>query len=486
MPARRPIVLIVDDDADYLTMLREALGRDFDIVTAQNADDASRKLTYAIDVMLLDLRLQGGGEEDRGSVLLLDAVKGVRPIPVIIMTAFADIDTAVELMKMGATDFVQKSRLDIAHLKKMLLDAVRRAQSDRREAAANEEVRRLRKWELVGDSRQINELRQLIDAVAENGRSNVLIRGETGTGKGVVAHAIHTRGVRKDGPFVNVTLPNLTPTLIESQLFGNARGAFTDAREAKVGHIATAASGVLFFDEIGDLARELQPKLLHFLDSRSFIPVGSTAEISVDVQVVCATNLDLEEAVRSGQFREDLYYRLRTIEIFLPPLRERLEDVPLLVDHILYQLRQKGARIAGITTTALERLCRYAYPGNVRQLTSIVDSANVMAGLHKHPMIDCDDLPSYLTTAKSLVRMPRDGEQIDLDGELARVEVAFLERALQMTAGRKSDAWRLLGLNDRFALRRRVKRIQDTYPELMKESPILRNYYVDPAERIAQ
>jgi DNA-binding NtrC family response regulator len=484
--ARRSTILIVDDDADYLGLLQQALSRDFEIVIARNADEANRRLNFSIDAMLLDLRLEGGGEDDRAGIRLLDAVRDVRPIPVIIMTAYGDVDVAVQSMKLGAADFIQKSRVNLDDLRRILVHVIERSRAERRAAELELEVQRLEPWDLIGDNRRLNELRQVIDAVADDGHATVLVRGETGTGKELVARAVHTRGVRKESPFVAVNLPALPPTLIERELFGHVRGAFTDAREARQGYIQKSAGGVLFLDEIGDLGRELQPKLLRFLDTRSFAPIGSTTEIPIDVQVVCATNRKLEDAVRDGEFREDLYYRLRTIEIVLPPLRERLEDVPLLVDHFLFLLRRQGrTRAAGTTAAALDRLCRYAFPGNVRELRAIVERAVMMASVHTHAMIDVDDLPAEITNAIPMVRHPRDGEQIDLDAELARAELACIERALEITEGRKGDAWRLLGLNDRFALLRRVKRIRDLHPDFINDYPILRTCYVEPAERTA-
>jgi DNA-binding NtrC family response regulator len=485
--ARRPNVLIVDDDAEYLILLRQALSRDFEVITAQGVDEANRRLNFTVDAMLLDLRLEGGGEEDRAAIRLLDAVRDMRPpIPVIVMTAFGDVEAAVEAMKLGAADFILKARVNLDDLRKILRHVIEHSLSERRNVQLEEQVHKLQPWDLIGDSTRLNELRAIIDAVAEEGRSTVLVRGETGTGKELVARAVHLRGVRKSGPFAAVSLPALSPTLIERELFGHVRGAFTDAKEARQGFMQQAAGGVLFLDEIGELSRELQPKLLRFLDNRMFAPLGSTVEIPVDVQVVCATNRNLEEAVREGIFREDLYYRLRTIEIRLPPLRERLEDVPLLIDHFLHLLRRQGhTRTAGITSAALDRLCRYSFPGNIRELRAIVDRAVTMATVHAHAMIDLEDLPSEITSSAPLIRQPREGERIDLDAELARAELACIERALQITEGRKSEAWRLLGLNDRFALLRRVKRIRDDHPDFMNDYPILRTCYVDPTERTA-
>jgi len=484
MPARRLTLLIVDDDVDYAAMLARTLGVDFDVAVAHNADEAHRRLQFSVDVVLLDLRLKDNDDqEDRSGMMLLEALRETRPIPVVIMTAYADVDVAVEAMKLGAADFIQKSRLDVVQLRKMLFNSIERVHLRRKV----DEFERREAWELIGDTKRMNDLRRIIETVAEDGYATVLVRGETGTGKEMVAKAIHRRGIRKNAPFKPVALVGIASTLIESELFGHVRGAFTDARTNRPGWIQDASGGILFLDEIGDVGRDVQPKLLRFLDTRRFTPVGSTKEVSVDVQIVCATNRNLEEAVQSGEFRQDLYYRLRTIEIVLPPLRERLEDVPLLVDHFLFQFRKQGrTRAAGITAAALDRLCRYSYPGNVRELnTCILEHAMMMASLHGHVMIDIDDLPANVTSAAPLVRVPGPDDQIDLDGELARAELTCIERALQVTEGHKSEASRILGLNDRFALLRRVKRIRDEYPDLLNDYPTLRDCYVESAERLA-
>jgi DNA-binding NtrC family response regulator len=479
MSKARPLLLIVDDDPEYLEALKLALGNDFTICTAESLEAAHHRFSASIEIVLLDVRLTNddGGRE---GLRLLEAIHELRHVPVVMMTAFADIDVAVEAMKAGATDFVQKSRLQVDEIKRILLNALEKSHLARRVEELEEEIHRLEPWELVGDHRSIQELRQVIEMVATDGYSSVLIRGETGTGKELVARAVHSRGWRKSGPFVAVGLPALSPTLVERELFGNVRGAFTDAREARPGYIQKAAGGVLFLDEIGDLNTDLQPKLLRFLDTRSFTAVGAVTEKSIDAQVVCATNRNLEAAVSAGTFRNDLYYRMRTVEIVIAPLRERLRDIPLLVDHFLFQFRRQGrTHLAGITMAALDCLSTYSFPGNVRELKSIIERAMMITGLHQHAMIDVDDLPKEVATflGTSTPEPVVVDRGIDIDRELARTELGLMEQALRFTEGRKTDAWRLLGLNDRFALLRRVKRIREAYPELMQAFPAIRSSY---------
>lgn len=480
MSEARPALLIVDDDVEYLQALDRVLRSDFSVSSACSVDEARRLFVPGVDLVLLDVRLTESDTGDRDGLQLLQSMMHIRRVPVVMMTAYGDVDLAVDAMKAGAADFVQKGRLDLRELKKVLTNALERSRLEQRVEQLEEEIHRLEPWELIGQHRSIRELRETIDMVANDGYSSVLIRGETGTGKEVVARAIHSRGWRRHAPFVPVALPALSPTLVERELFGHAKGAFTDARESRPGYIQKSSGGVLFLDEIGELTLELQPKLLRVLDTRSFTPIGSTSEVSVDVQVVCATNRDLE-AMRDNGFRQDLYYRLRTVEIVVPPLRERLEDVSLLADHFLAQFRSQGRTpIRGLSPGALQRLQTYPFPGNVRELRALIERAMMLAGRQGRTTIEAADLPAELGGVRT------DGDRflaIDLDAELARTELSLIERALDAAEGRKSDAWRILGLNDRFALRRRVKTILEHHPALLNLFPLIRSRYGDQAER---
>jgi DNA-binding NtrC family response regulator len=484
MAHKLPRLLIVEDDPDYLHALEQALAQEFSISSASCLEEAHRQLRANLDLVLLDVRLTEEEQGGREGLVLLEAIQQILPqVPVVMMTAYGDIDLAVEAMKLGATDFVQKARIDIREFRKVLRNALERSRLARRVAELEEEMQRLEPWEMVGDHPRIQEVRKLVEMVANDGYSTVLIRGETGTGKELVARAVHTRGWRKEAPFVSVALPALAPSLVERELFGHVRGAFTDARESRPGYIEKAAGGVLFLDEIGELTTEIQPKLLRFLDSRAYAPLGSTVENKVDIQVVCATNRNLEEAIKVGVFREDLYYRLRTVEITLPPLRERVEDIPLLVDHFLFQFRRQGrTHLAGITRAALSSLARYSFPGNVRELRSVVERAMMLANVNDHALIDVEDLPLEVQSPKQFAvsgAAPVIGEGVNLDAELARVELGYMEKSLELTEGRKTEAWRLLGLNDRFALLRRVKRIREQYPQLLEQFPLVRDRYAE-------
>jgi DNA-binding NtrC family response regulator len=478
-------ILIVDDDPAYRQALNEALEREFEVTVAGSADEAQEKINQGLAAVLLDVRLKDEGTANRDGLILLESIKQVQPnLPVVMMTNYGDIDIAVEAMRLGAEDFIQKSRLDVREFRKVLRNAIERSKLERKVAAQDEELRRLKPWDLVGDDPKIQEVRKLVDIVAEDGYSSVLVRGETGSGKEVVAKAVHSRGWRSNGPFVAVSLPALSRELIESELFGHARGAFTDAKATRVGYFEKAHGGVLFLDEIGELPPALQVKLLRFLETKTFARIGSTDEITVDIQVVAATNLNLEQAIKQGQFRDDLYFRLKAMEIRLPSLKDRPDDIPLLSDYFLSNFRQIGrTKIVGISPAALELFGKYSFPGNVRELMRIIESAMMVGSNNGHTLIEPADLPLEVQQGAQpptkALTLPLGEAGINLDAELARIELAYIQEALQLTEGRKTEAWRILGLNDRFALRRRVKRIGEAYPHLINYFALVQKLYYE-------
>ncbi|HEV3470354.1 MAG TPA: sigma-54 dependent transcriptional regulator [Pyrinomonadaceae bacterium] len=483
MSEAREKVLVVDDSAEFRDALGDALEDDFDIDLAASAEEAQRKLA-GVGVVLLDVRLKEDGV-NRDGLLLLEAIRQSQPeLPVVMMTGYADIDMAVEALRLGATDFVQKSRVDVREFRKVIEKALERSKDKRRIASLEDDLRRLEPWEMVGDDPKIQEVRRLVEMVAQDGYTTVLVRGDTGTGKELVARAVHSRGWRREAPFVAVSPQALPRDLIESELFGHVKGAFTDAREPRVGYVEKAQGGVLFLDEVGELPPEMQVKLLRFLETRTFARLGSTVEVKVNVQIVAATNRNLEQAIRQGQFREDLYFRLKSMEIRIPPLRERPDDIPSLSDHFLFMFRQQGrTKLAGISPGALRLLSSYSFPGNIRELKNIIERSMQFAANQGHTLIEASDLPldvqqvSKTTTSPIMLPLGEDG--INLDAELARIELAYIQNALQQTEGKKTEAWRVLGLNDRFALRRRVKRIGEAYPHLISSFSLVQKLYYE-------
>ena len=475
-------MLIVDDDASFVRSLKRRLQDDFDVVIALNASEARQHIAEGFDILLLDMRLDEQDESNREGLELLSEFHSAYPdVPIVMMTAYGDIETAVEAMKCGAVDFLAKP-FEIPKLRTTLHNALQQYQLKRRISALQDELHRIEPWEIIGKDPKIEEIRRLIQIVAQDGYVTVLITGETGTGKELVARAIHKQGWRSDAPFGPIALSALNPNLIERELFGHEKGAFTDATEARAGYIEQAHGGVLFLDEIGDLSPDMQVKLLRFLEERSFCRLGSTHPISVDVQVITATNQDLEAKVQQGVFRSDLYYRLKTFQIHLPPLRERREDIPLIIEHFLKLFRKQGrTHIRKVSSEAMGALQAYSWPGNVRELRSAIERAIIYATYHDSQQIEWEHLPLEIRHQEHgmerdvQIKLPPQGTQ--LAEELARLELSYIEQALRATNGRKSEAWKLLGLNDRFALLRRIKRIHARYPHLLETFPLIQQLY---------
>jgi two-component system, NtrC family, response regulator HydG len=450
-------VLVVDDEdvirKAWKRMLPEA---EFSVVTCPDGEDALRVIeSQSVDVMLLDVVMPGVGGMD-----LLSHVKSRRPeIEVVMMTGYGGVDAAVEAVKRGAYDFLTKpfENIETAVLavrkaveRKRLLDRTRRLEAALFEKGDGSE--------LVGQSAAMREVFRLIDSVAQS-PSSVLIQGESGTGKELVARAIHQRSARRGAPFVAVNCSALTENLLETELFGHVRGAFTGATGAHKGLFEAADGGTLFLDEIGDMPSATQVKLLRALQEGEIKPVGSTETLQVDVRILAASNVDLAEARAKGRFREDLYYRLNVITIYVPPLRERPDDVALLAYHFVRKhaerLRKPTAHVA---PEALEALQAYRFPGNVRELENVVERAVVLG---RDDTVRLSDLPAPV----------RDGAQVHAAIEsyahlrfrkaramaLAAFERRYLMEQLRRVDGNISEAARLAGL-DRSNFKRIVRR----------------------------
>lgn len=471
-PMINPSLLIIDDNENLVASISRALSDEFVIANATNAHTAIRAFAKQPDIVLLDIRLDEADVENKEGMNLLQHFLASRPeMPVIMFTAHANIEMAVECMRLGATDFIQKSA-GISELRHRLTMAIDNSKLSRQVRMLEERLGRLESSELIGDSPMISRIKTQVQMVAQDGYATVLIRGETGTGKELVANAIHRYGWRSKEPFVPVTLGSLNPNLVESELFGHEPGSFTGARNRRIGLIERAKNGVLFLDEVGDLPLETQSKVMRFIEERSFSRVGSSDPIPINIQIISATNRNLEDAVKRGEIRADLYFRLKSIQIFLPTLGERLEDIPLLITHFLNLFRKQGrTRITDASDKVVEWLTHRTWPGNVRELRAVLERAVIYANFHGHQQIEIVDL---LETSHSTLISSGTPNQylqhdapitIDLDEELATFELNCIDRALA-TEERKSEAWRVLGLNDRFALRRRVQRLFRRYPKL--------------------
>ncbi|MBI2358742.1 MAG: sigma-54-dependent Fis family transcriptional regulator [Deltaproteobacteria bacterium] len=445
-------ILVVDDEPAQLELVGGFLKKQgFEVVSAESSEAALEKFRQdSFDLVLTDQRMP--------KLSGLDFVKAIRAhnpeAAVIMMTAYGSIEDAVAAIKEGAADYLTKP-LNLEEL----LHRIHKAAEHRRLLNENRELRealgaRHRIEGIIGESGQMLEVLSLVRRVAPS-EATVLIRGEGGTGKERIAKAIHHASPRASGPLVRVNCAALPETLLESELFGHERGAFTGAVAARKGRFEAADGGSLFLDEIGDLPMHLQAKLLRVLQEREFERVGSNRSIQVDVRVLTATHRDLEALLKGGRFREDLYYRLNVVTIVLPSLRERRQDLPLLIDHFLARFAEKnGKKIRGFTPEAREALLRYDYPGNVRELENLIERAVVLT---RDEVIGKDDLPL-------LVQEPQvaDSRETNLPATVDAVERQMIREALAQADGVQTRAAELLGISER-ALRYKLKKYGLTF-----------------------
>jgi DNA-binding NtrC family response regulator len=382
-------ILVVDDERDICRALEFLLSREgHRIVTAYSGQDALKKIeTEEFDLVITDLRMEG-----LDGMQVLERAHGLNPnLMVIIMTAFGSVESAVEAMKKGASDYIVKPFINedvkmtvrrlLEHKKVLMENLVLRQQLSQHFGCK----------EFVGVSPQIMRVFDMLEKVIPT-RSNILILGESGTGKGLIAEIIHCNSQRKDKPFISINCSAIPENLLESELFGYRKGAFTGAASDKKGLITMADQGTLFMDEIGDMPLGLQAKILKVLESGEVLPVGDTKSRLVDVRLVAATNKKIEEQVSKGLFREDLYYRLNVIEVRIPSLRERREDIPVLTRHFIEKYsKDNNKKVSGITDEALNILNEYSWPGNIRELRNVIERAVVLAGSDKIGISELSD-----------------------------------------------------------------------------------------------
>ena len=445
-------ILVVDDEvrlADVLATALDDLG--YRAIAANSAREALDILgREAIDLLLTDLRLPLMD----GRALMHEVHKRHRDIPVVVITAFAAMKDAVELVKEGAFDYIAKP-FEIEDVAATVARALRLSQAVQDSERLRTELEGRYSFDsLVGRSAAFRRVIAQVTEVCES-RTTVLLTGESGTGKEVVARAIHFNSPRRKRPFIAVNCSAIPEGLLESELFGHIKGAFTGAVAARNGRFAAADGGTLLLDEIGDMPISIQAKILRVLQDRTFEPVGSTQSRTSDVRIIAATHKDLRLAANEGRFREDLYYRLNVFPIELPTLRDRPEDISLLAESFLKTLSESmGKRIVGFTPAAVATMAGYRWPGNVRELQNCVERAVIVA---KSAMIDVPDLP------RDLFGAPERPESIhsipgDLDAELARVETRFILEALERTDGVQVRAAELLGVSER-SLWHRIKKL---------------------------
>jgi len=446
-------VLVVDDDRALCETLEVGLRkRGYDVGWRTSAADAIGALDVEpSDAVITDLNMRGSSGID----LCTRVAERWPDVPVLVLTAFGSLETAVQAIRAGAYDFISKPvemdvlaiALDRAIKHKQLRDEVKRLRDEAARAPQ-------RPADLVGDSEAMRRVYDLIDRIADS-EVSVLVTGESGTGKEVVARALHAGSGRSKGPFVAVNCAAVPEPLLESELFGHVRGAFTDAKESRPGLFQQAHGGTLFLDEIGDMPLTLQPKLLRVLQERAVRPVGGTQETTVDVRIVAATNRDLEEAIEERRFREDLYFRVNVVQVPLPPLRARGGDVLLLAQHFLSRFKTRSDKhVLGISPQAAERLLSYAWPGNVRELQNCMERA---VALTRYDHIAVDDLPEKIREYQRshvLVASDDPSELVPME----EVERRYIRRVLEAVQGNKTAAARILGY-DRKRLYRKIEKL---------------------------
>jgi DNA-binding NtrC family response regulator len=450
----KPAVLVVDDEKLIRWTLQQCLASEgYRVMEADSGDDALRLARdESPDLMILDLRLPG-----TDGMTVLREVRDLEPdLPVIIMTAHESVDSAVRAMKLGARDYVSKP-LNLEELKV----AIRKALEER---DLRREVRHLRTEQhhqygldnVVAASPAMREVLGLVQKIAESDATTVLIQGESGTGKELVARAIHHQSARTHAPFMAVSCTALQDTLVESELFGHEKGAFTDAKALKRGLFELAGGGTLLLDEIGDMNLGAQAKLLRAIETKAFTRVGGTREISVDIRIIGTTNRDLARQVAEASFREDLYYRLKVIPVTIPPLRDRPEDILPLARHFLAQFtRDSRKAITGFTPRAERHMTEYPWPGNVREVRNAIERGVILS---RGPLIDLEDLPVEMAApqvrdTRLLARLGTQADQVTLED----VERRLIEDALTTTQGNQVRAAKLLGIT-RDTLRYRMKK----------------------------
>jgi len=456
----KPRILIVDDEPSMREMLRIVLRRDgYDVTVAANGTQAIDILKRErVDLLLSDIRMP----DLSGVDVLRTAKEGNRDLIAFMMTAFASTDTAVEAMRLGAADYFTKPfSMDEMRLKvRQQLEALRLKQENvllKRALNTSNEF-----CNIIGRSEAMLDLFKMVETIAKT-NSTVLLTGESGTGKDLVARAVHYNSLRRERPFVALNCGGLPETLLESELFGHMKGAFTGADANKKGLVEVAEHGTIFLDEIGEMNQTMQVKLLRVLQDHRFRRLGGTEEVQADIRVIAATNQDLQRMVAEGRFREDLYYRINVIQIQLPPLRDRREDVPLLAEHFLTKYAKAADKpVRGISRDAQELLSAYMWPGNVRELENVIERA---VALEQTPLVLPDSLPLHVRTlvgpaaigaagaagvgAAAVAGLPDIQEGFDLEAQGEQFYRHYIALALERSGGVQTKAAELLGMSFR-------------------------------------
>lgn len=493
MSAKIYNVLIIDDDLEFHKDIRFALRKSYLFDSAIDQETLREKVKYnSYDLVLLDLVLEEKSTEKTGLKLVPFLNEHLPIAPIVVITADGNVDTVVQAMKMGVMDYVHKADLNFDLLDVKFRRIIENEMAKQENNKLRAEIQQLRGFEtagfpFLGESESILRIKKILRAVADTPNITLLITGETGVGKEVAARYMHNQGVRRNKPFQAVNLSAIQKTLLESELFGHIKGAFTGATHNKEGYFRQADGGVLMLDEIGDIDHNIQVKLLRFLETKLIRPVGSDQDIKLDVQVIAATHKNLEEEIKKGLFREDLYQRLKAKIVHIPPLRERISDIPIIITHLL-SLQALPVEI--LEPEVLELLCRYTWRGNVRELKYTLESLLLEKRILEKSTIDLECLPAEIVGFRPIhtvengrrdfdnLGAPNTGLQSP-DNEKMKViiDLDSIEKALVERNKVKGDAARDLGFKSADHIRYRVKTYFDKYPDLFDRYPMIRVCY---------
>ncbi len=458
-------VLVVDDEPGMREFLEIMLTKEgYEVSIASNGEEAIEKIgKESFDLAIVDIQMPG----INGIEVLRNTREKNYNTTIIMITAFASHESAIEAMKLGAYDYITKP-FKIDEIKLVIRKSLDKNVLEKENTRLKKELDTKYGFEnFIGSSNSIQQIFSLINRVSEL-NVNVLVSGESGTGKELVARAVHYSGSRKDGPFIPVNCGAIPETLIESEFFGHAKGAFTGATRDKKGLFEEANGGTIFLDEIGDLPIHLQVKLLRVLEEKKVRPLGKTESVSIDVRIISATNKNLEQEIMDNKFREDLFYRLNVIKVAMPPLRERKDDIPMLALHFLHKFAtEMDKKITGISNEALEELEKYHYPGNIRELENII--ARCVA-LETNEIIKKDSLPKLNTEGDYIDLTDTLNAKDSIDSVLGDVEKQIIENALKSSRGNKSETAKMLGITLR-SLRYRLAKHR-IYDEQLNREPI--------------
>ncbi|MCX6579439.1 MAG: sigma-54 dependent transcriptional regulator [Candidatus Aminicenantes bacterium] len=468
-------ILIIDDDKEYANALAYSFKKEFETLTAENRAEAMELLSFKVDAVLLDINFSEElSSGDTSGFAILEAIRERYVLlPIIMISGYEAPEIIIDAFRKGASDYVIKGKVNVKELEILVQ---RHLEKNRRIQAT---VKGGDNTQFITTSSGSQALKEELAKIAPYD-TTVLVTGETGVGKEVVAHYIHQLSPRRNRPFIPVNLSALPANLLEPELFGYRKGAFTDARTDRKGYFEVANYSTLFLDEIGELPKEVQVKILRFLEDKTVYPLGSTKGVPVDIRLICATNKNLKEEINKGNFREDLYFRIKVYEILIPPLRERKEDIRGLADYFLKNFSGKNIRSAtAITDDAMELLLSHPWKGNVRELRNVLEAALLKADMEDSSQITVKHLPFEIqqNTDKSVQAPLTLYKGIEVEKEMNRLFVGLAEKALAETVGNKKEAAMLLGLKDDEALRYKIKTIHKNYPDLLEDKMFIRKSY---------